>query len=117
MFFIHPMWDSESQRIGMQRCTPAGYVLHAIGEMIGFVGLLMLLAAPVILAWKSIMGTLTARDFWLLAPPFGFGILSEFLVQGSWWLALRKGYRYDYERGESHWIEQGERRSYKYPLG
>jgi hypothetical protein len=90
MFFIHPMWDSESQRIGMQRCTPTGYVLHAIGEMIGFVGLLMLLAAPVILAWKWMTGTLTSPDLWLMALPFGFGILSELIVQGSWWLALRR---------------------------
>ena len=34
MLFIHPMWDNESQRIGKQKCTPAGYALHVIAEMV-----------------------------------------------------------------------------------
>jgi hypothetical protein len=26
MLFIYPMWDSESQRLGLKACTPRGYV-------------------------------------------------------------------------------------------
>jgi hypothetical protein len=47
--------------------------------------------------------------------PFGLGIVSEVMFQYSWWLALRKGFRYDDERREASWLEAGERRKYKYP--
>jgi hypothetical protein len=113
--FIHPMWDHESQRIGKQKCTPTGYALHGIGEMIGILGLLFLFVAPTILVCKWSSGTFEAALFWLLAVPFGLGVVSEILVQLSWRLALRKGFKYDYERCEASWIEAGERRTYKYP--
>ncbi len=38
MLFIHPMWDNESERVGMQKCTPLGYRLHHTGEGVGFFG-------------------------------------------------------------------------------
>ena len=38
------MWDNESERIGKQRCTPLGYALHVVSDLIGFLGLLLLLA-------------------------------------------------------------------------
>jgi hypothetical protein len=115
MLFIHPMWDNESQRIGKQKCTPTGYALHAMAELIGFVGLLMLLALPAFSAWKWFAGTFRASLFWLLAVPFCLGILSEVLFRYSWWLARRKGFRYDYEGREASWMDGGERRTYKYP--
>jgi hypothetical protein len=115
MLFLHPMWDNESQRIGKQKCTPAGYALHVIAELIGFVGLLVLLATTGVLGWRGVSGAFHARQLWLLAVPFGLGIVSEVLFQFSWWLALRKGFQYDYERREASWMEAGERRSYKYP--
>ena len=34
MLFIHPMRDYESRRIGMQKCYPVGYNLHAIGKRV-----------------------------------------------------------------------------------
>lgn len=58
--------------------------------------------------------TLGFFGFWLLAAPFGLGIVSEVLFQYSWWLALRKSFRYDYERREATWLEAGERRTNKY---
>ena len=30
--FINPMRDSESQRIGKQKCTPLGYRLHTASD-------------------------------------------------------------------------------------
>ena len=77
--------------------------------------LLLLLVGPVVLVWKSFAGTFHASLLWLLAVPFCVGIISEVLYQYSWWLALRKGFHYDYERREASWVEAGERRSYKYP--
>jgi hypothetical protein len=115
MLFIHPMWDNESQRIGKQRCTPVGYAIHVIAELIGLSGLLLLLAVPVFLLWEGINGSFRASHLWLFLVPFGVGIISEVLIQFSWWLALRKGFRYDYDQREASWDEAGERRSYKYP--
>jgi hypothetical protein len=115
MLFIHPMWDHESQRIGKQKCTPAGYALHVIAELIGFLGLLLLLGVPAVLACSWLAGRFHASLGWLFAVPFGLGIVSEVLFQYSWWLALRKGFHYDYERSEASWFEAGERRTYKYP--
>jgi hypothetical protein len=109
------MWDSESQRIGKQKCTPTGYALHAIAERIGFAGLLMLLIVPAILTWKWFAGTFRSSFFWLLAVPFGLGLISEGLFRYSWWLALRKGFHYDYERREASWMDGRERHTYKYP--
>jgi hypothetical protein len=109
------MWFHESERIGKQKCTPTGYTLHVISELIGFIGLLLLLALPPVLVWRGIDGTFRARDLWLLAGPFGVGIISEGLFRFLWWLAWRKGFQFDYERSESSWIEVGERRTYKYP--
>lgn len=117
MLFIHPMWDHESQRIGKQKCTPAGYALHLIAELIGFLGLLFLFAVPAALVWQWFAGTFHASLWWLVAVPFGLGIVSEVLFQLSWWLALRRGFRYDYERCEASWLEGSERRTYKYPAG
>lgn len=114
MLFIHPMWDSESQRIGKQKCTPTGYTLHVIAELIGFVGLLILLAALAVLVWKWLAGTFRSSLFWLPAAAFGLGIISEVLFRYSWWLALRKGFRYDYDRREASWLEGGERRTCEY---
>ena len=117
MLFIQPMWLTESQRLGKQKCTPAGYALHVIAELIGFFGLLLLLAVPAVLAWSWFAGTFRASLWWLFAVPFGLGLVSEVLFQYSWWLALRKGFRYDDARCEASWFEAGERRTYKYPAG
>lgn len=116
MLFVHPMWSSESERIGKQKCTPAGYKLHVFAELLGFVGLL-LIAVLVVLAWKSWAGTFQTSHYWLLAAPFAVGIVSEVLFQCSWWLALRKGFRYDDEKCEASWTEAGELRAWKSEAG
>jgi hypothetical protein len=115
MLFIHPTWDHESQRIGKQKCTPTGYALHVFGEMIGVVGLLLLFVVPAFLLWNWWAGTFDSLLFWLFAVPLGLGVISEVLVQISWWLALRKGYKYDCERCEASWLEAGKSITYKYP--
>jgi hypothetical protein len=107
------MWDDESQRIGKLNCTRAGYALHVIAEMIGFAGLLLLLAVLGSLAWGRLATAFPVPPLWLLAP-LGLGVVSEALFRYSWWLALRKGFRYDHERREASWLESGERRTYKY---
>jgi hypothetical protein len=99
------MWSSESQRIGKKHCTPAGCTLHAIADLVGFIGLLSLIAIPFLRGW----------NWRSLLIPLGVGLVSEVLFQLSWWLAARRGFRYDAERSESSWIEAGEKRTYKWP--
>ena len=55
--FIPRMWFDEVECIGKQRCTPAGYAIQGIGELIGFIGLLMLLGVPAYLAYRGVVGT------------------------------------------------------------
>lgn len=114
MLFIHPMWDHESQRIGKQKCTPRGYALHGIADLLGFVGLGLLLGLGVYLAFKGIAGGFRASLLWLLAIPFGVGLVSEVLYHLSWVMALRRGFKYDYETSVASWDEDGKRITYKW---
>ncbi len=113
MLFIYPMWDNESQRIGLRRCTPTGYALHAIAELVGFTGLLSFLVMPALLAREWLKGELHGEDLWLLAAPFGIGIASQTLMWISDWCARRKSFHYDYSRQEASWLERGELHTYK----
>jgi len=114
MLFIYPMWDNESQRIGKQKCTPLGYKLHSIAELLGFVGLLLLLAAGVYLGYRASRGAFHPSLLWVLAVPFGLGSVGEVLYWYSWRLAARKGFQYDYDKREASWLEDGQRRVYKW---
>jgi hypothetical protein len=110
--FIPRMWSDEVERIGKQRCTPLGYALQVIGDLVGFLGLLMLLGLPVYFAYRKVVGTFTWWLLCLLTAPFVMGVAGRLMVQFSWWMAFRKKFQYDYECRESSWIEAGERRSY-----
>ncbi len=114
MLFINPMWDNESERIGKQRCTPLGYALHVISDLIGFVGLLLLLATGAYLGYRGIDGTFHGSLLWCFGLPFGLAFVGSALYYYSWVLARRKGFRYDYDTREASWIEHGERQAYKW---
>ncbi len=113
MLFIYPMWDTESQRIGKQKCTPLGYRLHVLADLIGFIGLLLFLGVGVYLAYRGLSQSFHASLFWLLAIPFGFGFIGQLLFQFSWFLAFRRGFEYDYEKAEASWFEKGKRVTYR----
>jgi hypothetical protein len=114
MLFIHPMWDHESERIGKQKCTPIGYELHVIADLLGFVGLLLLLGVVVYLGYRGIAGGFRASMCWLLAIPFGVGVVSELLYHVSWVIALRRGFEYDPKKCIASWEENGRRITYKW---
>jgi hypothetical protein len=114
MLFIHPMWDSECERIGKQRCTPTGYALHVFADLLGFIGLLVLLPAPFFIAWRWLGGTFRTYHLWLLAVPIAIGLASEAIYRYSWRLALSRGFSYNPERREASWLEAGERRTYRF---
>jgi hypothetical protein len=107
MWFINPMWDHESERIGKQKCTRLGYALHATSDLIGFLGLALLFGLGI---------ARIVRQFptWMFVIPFALGAIGSALYRYSWMLARRKGFRYDYDSREASWLENGERRTYKY---
>jgi hypothetical protein len=107
MLFFYPMWDSECQRIGKKKCTPLGYRLHGIAELLGFAGLILLIAVAVYLKFRSAGFSFDQQLFWLLSLPFGIGLAGEFLYCYSWRLADRKGFRYDPATHEARWEEDG----------
>jgi hypothetical protein len=110
MLFINPMWDNESERIGKQICTPLGYVLHGISDLIGLVGLLLLFVTCAYLGYRGIVGTFHAGLLLFLIVPFGLAFIGLLLYRNSWMLARQKGFRYDYDTREASWIEDGEKK-------
>ena len=114
MLFMYPMYDHESQRIGKQRCTPLGYRLHVIAELLGFIGLLLLLGIGAYLRYRWYADTFHRFLFWLLIIPFALDCIGNGLYWYSWRLAGKKEFCYDYETREASWMENGERRVYRW---
>jgi hypothetical protein len=114
MLFIHPMWDNESQRIGVKKCYPLAYDIRAIGELIGFLGLLVLLGTFGWMVYLSTADDLSVRSWWLLTVPVGLGLVSETLVQTSWAMVTKRGFKYDYDKREASWDHDGKRVVYRY---
>lgn len=112
--FVPRIWSDEVERIGKQKCTPQGYALHGAGDLIGLVGLLLLLGVPIYLGYRGYVGSFQWPLLWLLILPIAMGIGGEVLVGISWQLARRKQFKYDYEPRESTWYEKGERRSFTF---
>lgn len=114
MLFINPKWDNEAERIGKQRCTRLGYALHGVSDLLGFVALLVLVGVGAYLGYREIIGTFETRLLWLLPPPFASAVVGAVLYRLSWVIARRRGFRYDYDSREVSWLENGQRRTYKY---
>ena len=114
MLFINPMWDNEAQRIGKQRCTRLGYTLHTVSDLIGFFALLLLFGTAAYLGYRSVVGTFDRNLLWLIAIPFGLAIVGSLLYRVSWMLAQRRGFHYDFESREASWVDDGQRRTYKF---
>ena len=112
MLFIHPMWDSETQRLGKKACTPGGYALHVFAEGIGFLGFAILAISGAVWLWKWLAGSPRGLATTGLVLALVSGVASEVMFQLSWWLALRRGFQYDGH--EASWSEHGSRRSYRF---
>jgi hypothetical protein len=114
MWFINPMWDNEAERIGKLRCTPLGYRLHLVSDLIGLVGLLALIGSVGFLIYRGLIGTFHPGLLWLLAVPVGLGIIGSALFDISWRIARNQGFKYDSESRTASWLEDGKRRTYNY---
>ena len=104
-----PIWDSESERIGKQKCTPLGARLHAISDLFGYLSLLSLPTLLIML----LSGAFQRYSLWLLIVPYAFTNIARCLYGYSWKLAEQKGFQVDDNRIAS-WIEDGEIRTFKY---
>jgi hypothetical protein len=114
MFFFHPMWNHESERIGKMKCTPVGYALHVIADLLGTFGLILLLGTAGLLGYLGISGSFRPALLIVLTIPVGVGAVSEVLHRISWKIAKRKGFEYDDETCEASWIDEGERVSFRW---
>src|ERR1022692_1270273 len=78
------IWLDEVERIGMQRCTPVGYVPNGIGGIFWLLGILAFFGMPVYLAYRGIAGTFFSWSLlWLLAAPFLIVLVGPLLIGGS----------------------------------
>jgi hypothetical protein len=107
------IWNSESERISIQKCTPIGYTARGVADILCLCAVILLIAAPLTLAREAIGGTFLASHFWLLAAPFALWIAAAALYRFAWTLGCRRGYRYDCERQEASWVVMGKRQTYK----
>jgi len=113
MLFLYPMWDSKSQRVGKQRCTPGGFALQGFAELLGLLGLVLLIGGLTFLIRKAVAGGFEPSLLWLIGVPFAMGIVAQILWNLSWVPASRKGFEYDDETGVASWIEHGTRVTYR----
>ena len=114
MIFIHPMWDSEGQRLGMKACTRTGYAIRVLADLIGFTGLILLVLVPCLLAIRFLHHQFSTRDLWLLLAPLIVGVIGRVLFEFGWSLAAKKKYQYDYKTMTVTWIEDGHEKFYEY---
>lgn len=114
MFCINPMWDNESQRIGKMKCTPMGYNLHVLSDLIGLLGILCFVSIIVFFVVMIIKGSFRPTYFWLLLIPVSLDVVMMIVHAYSWRLASRKGFEYDYESCEASWFEGEKRITYRF---
>jgi len=112
MIFIHPMWDTETQRLGLKTCTPFGYFLRELADGIGYLGLFIFLATPIYILYRIFAHRFAWHLCWGFLIAILVGIIGRVVYEFSWRVAVKKQFRYDSERGIVSWIEAGHERFY-----
>ena len=115
MLFIYPMWDSENQRLGLNACTPVGYALRGFAELIGFLGLILLIGTPIYVVYRVVIQSFSWHICWLFSIPFGVGIISQVLFMISSCLAAKRQFHYDNVTRIATWIEAGREQTFPKP--
>lgn len=86
-----------------------------IGEIVGFLGLLLLFGIPILcVVYKTVTGIFNNMLLWLLAIPVVMGIVGQVMVLISWRMAFRKKFHYDCQYREATWIDAGAKCSYRF---
>ena len=114
MLFVHPMWASETHRLGTRACSPAAYAVRVAADLTGMLGLGLVVFGYPIVAVNYLVRSVSPPAWWPLLIPIGLGLVSEALFQFSCRLIDSKGFRYDYEPDVASWVEAGERRKFVY---
>ena len=102
------MWDNEAERVGLQRCTPLGYFIYGLGDLLGAISLLSFLFTPLWLAFLWWSDSISFNSFWPLLLSIFLIFLRLSLGAVTWTLASKRGFRYDPETRTAHWIEGDE---------
>jgi hypothetical protein len=106
--FIYPMWDSENQRLAMRACTPLGYNVRCIADMIGFSGLIFLFLIIGFHIHRYLFGhPFESRCLLVLFFSLLVGFVGRVLFEFGWRLAARKKFEYDSQTMTVKWIEDG----------
>ena len=105
--FIYPMWDSENQRLGMKACTPLGYAVRCIADLIGFCGLIFLFGILGVVTLRYLRHQFELCNLWLLLVPLVVGFVGRVLFEFGWGLAAKKKFKYDSQTMTAKWIEDG----------
>ena len=108
------MWSDEVERIAFKRCTPAGYALRLVGDVLRFISLTALFAMLAYLVFRAFAGTLAAQWFGMLIVPFLFGLAGTLAAGVSRRLARRNGFAYSYEQRAASWTANGMQHAYTY---
>jgi predicted Na+-dependent transporter len=116
MIFIRPMWDHETERIGMKKCSHVGYTLHCLADLSGFTGLLLFFASVVYSVYQFSWEAFRFSMFWLIGFSIVCEILSILFYYLSKMIAKRKGFRYDPEKCIATWEENGKTVMYKWHI-
>jgi hypothetical protein len=105
------MWDSENQRLGMKACTPLGYNVRCIADIIGFSGLIFLFGITGFLIHRYALGhPFESRRLLLFLAPLVVGFVGRVLFEFGWRLAAKKKFEYDSQTMTVKWIEDGHER-------
>ena len=108
------MWDTETERLGKMKCTKIGYNLHLLSDLLGIIGFYLLLTLVVIFAYQYFLKSSDNFQIWYFSIPFMFAIMSQIMFYISWKLAEKKSFKYNADKNEATWIEDGKIKIYKY---
>ena len=105
--YIYPMWDTEIQRTGLQKCTPTGYALHAFAELFGFTGGMFLLIAFFAASFMN-----RRIGIIIVCSSVAIGLMGRILDMIAHRIAARRDFKYDDESRTASWNENGKRVTY-----
>jgi len=114
MLFIYPMWDSEAERLGLQKCCRLSYTLRTIAEIGGAIGLYYLFFVIIYLLYKIFIGIFEINDLFILIYPFILAFICEIIFKTSYVIANKKLYKFNVKTGITTWIENGKEESYSF---
>jgi hypothetical protein len=106
------MWNSENQRLGMKACTPFGYNVRCIADLIGLFGLIFLFGILGVFTLRYLRHQFELRDLWLLLIPLVVGLVGRVLFEFGRELAAKKKFEYDFQTMTAKWIENGYERMF-----